>query len=344
MGTLHLPVYFEDWLSAITTVFTTIALTSTFRSFLRRLHTDHSLPALKELAPHLSTILYIIGFKLAIDLAPLSGKIEIWTHHIFDLLAVFIFLSLTQRAALLAIKFGAIHSQTTETLQKGFLPLLRNVITLFVFLSGGIMILKHFTYDVMSLVTALGVGSLAVGLAAKDTLSNMISGFILIIDRNLSPGDRIQFAGATGDLLEIGLRSTRIKMTDGNLLIVPNSDLVNSKILNLSLPSSETSYTVQFRVPLNVPFQKGRQVCLETLQQIPRVSKIKPTWVHLLSLDEGHQLLQVGFWVNRYEDAGSITSEFNESVLVRFEKEGIPLLPPPPGPIRFPLVSHFQSR
>ena len=99
------------------------------------------------------------------------------------------------------------------------------------------IILKHFNYDILSLVTALGIGSLAIGMAAKDTLANMISGFTLMIDRPFRIGDRIQLAGGQiGDVQDIGLRSTKIKTLDNLLLIIPNSDLCNTMVVNQAFP------------------------------------------------------------------------------------------------------------
>ena len=116
-------------------------------------------------------------------------------------------------------------------LVKEVIPLLRRLSGLFIFTFALIVVLRHFNYDVWSLVTALGVGSLAIGLAAKETLTNMISGFSIIIDRPFRPGDRIELAsGQIGDVQEIGLRSTRIKTFDHTILVVPNTSLVNASL------------------------------------------------------------------------------------------------------------------
>lgn len=71
-------------------------------------------------------------------------------------------------------------SPKTELWGKEFLPLIEKIVFIFIFLTGLIIVLKHFNYDILSLITALGVTSLAIGLAAKDTLANMISGFTLM--------------------------------------------------------------------------------------------------------------------------------------------------------------------
>ena len=96
-------------------------------------------------------------------------------------------------------------------------------------------LLQHLGVNVASLVVSLGVGSLAVGLAAQDTLANMFAGFTLMLDRPFRVGDRIQLAsGELGDVEAIGMRATLIRTTDETLLVVPNSVLVKERLVNLS--------------------------------------------------------------------------------------------------------------
>jgi len=86
-------------------------------------------------------------------------------------------------------------------------------------------ILHYFEKDVSSIIVSLGVGSLAVALAAKDTLANMISGFMIMTDRPFRIGDRIMLeSGEKGDVYDIGLRSTKI-LTFDNTLISPEGGL-----------------------------------------------------------------------------------------------------------------------
>jgi small-conductance mechanosensitive channel len=277
----------------------------------------------REVIPGLYRIVYLVAFKLVLDVVPLHPKLADWLNHAVYVFGVYVVLWLVRRLAMLGIEWSAVRAQASATLQQGFLPLMRNVVTLFIFFSGAIMVLKHFNYDVMSLITALGVGSLAVGLAAKDTLSNMISGFTLIIDRNLHPGDRISLAGATGEVEEIGLRSTRIRTGNGSMLIVPNAELVNTRILNLSQPTRAVAGSVSVRVSAKVPFEQVRKLCLEVVGGLERAKRGS---VHLASLADGHQLVNVGFWVDDLDQEGAAVSELNEKLQARFAREGIPLL------------------
>jgi small-conductance mechanosensitive channel len=244
---------------------------------------------------------------------------------------VFAILNLVRQAAMIAIEFTALKApRNADAFQHGFVPLMRNIVTLFVFMMGGIMLLKYFGYDVMSLVTALGVSSLAVGLAAKDTLSNMISGFTLIIDRNLRPGDKINLGGSVGVVDEIGLRSTRLNIRDGNVLIVPNQDLVNTKILNMTMEGPASACSTRFRVPMNVPYARVKAICEEIHPHVVKTVAKKGGWVQLASISDGTQLITTGFWVTDSDVTGDALTDFHVKLVERLAREGIPLLAEPP--------------
>lgn len=318
----------QEWVIATVVIFATLGLASVTRAILKWAGKNKNWEFLSALAPAISNLIYILGLRILIDIVPLNPKFLAWMDSGAYLVAVMILLWLARRTILVAIDWGVSHSNTSTVLYQGFIPLMRNVVTLFVFLSGGIMVLKRFNYDVMSLITALGVSSLAVGLAAKETLSNMISGFTLIIDRNLKPGDRVNLGGNTGEVDEIGLRSTRIKTGDGNMLIVPNSELVNTKIINLSSPFPQVCCTTSIRVPCLISFEKIQTTCLKMIEQIEKIDRSQGIWIHLTSLSEGHQLITIGFWVRQSSDQGATLSEFNQKLIQYLNQEKIPLLGP----------------
>lgn len=324
-----LPV-FREWVLAIIVVVLTFVTAAALGAFLRRWKNHRTFDFLSRLATPVSYLVYPVGFRIAAELAPLHPKVDLWTQHAIYIAFVIAFLNLIRRAAMIAIDFSSLKApRGADAFQHGFVPLMRNVVTLIVFLMGGIMLLKYFGYDVMSLVTALGVGSLAVGLAAKDTLSNMISGFTLIIDRNLRPGDKINLAGSVGVVDEIGLRSTRLNTRDGNVLIVPNQDLVNTKIMNMTMEGPASACSTRFRVPLNVPFERIKGICLEIHPQIAKAVKSKGGWVQLANITDGNQLITTGFWVVDSDMTGDALTDFHVRLVERFTREGIPLLGDP---------------
>ena len=290
------------------------------------------LTLLHDLSSAISRFVWVVGLRMAIDAAPLHKGVVLWLDHALYLLVVILFLSFAKKATFIGIDWVMGRPGSSPVLQTGFVPILRNLITLFIFLSGAIMVLKHFDYDVMSLVTALGVGSFAVGLASKETLANMISGFTLVIDRNLKIGDYVNLGGVTGVVDEIGLRSTRVRTGDGNSLIVPNSELVNTRILNLSSPSNEVACSTQLRLPVDVPLEKIRTLCATAMDSVPQIQKNRARSVQLTSLSDGHQLISVVFWVESPVDQGPALSEFLSRILQILRSEHISLISPRPAP------------
>jgi len=321
---------FKESVLAILAVVLTLALAAALGAFLRRWKDHKKLDWLSRLATPVSYLVYPLGFRIALEFAPLLPKAELWAQNAIYIAFVIALFNLIREAAMIAVEFTALKApRGSDAFQHGFVPLMRNIVTLVVFLMGGIMLLKYFGYDVMSLVTALGVGSLAVGLAAKDTLSNMISGFTLIIDRNLRPGDKINLGGSVGVVDEIGLRSTRLNIRDGNVLIVPNQDLVNTKILNMTMVGPQSACSTRFRVPIHVPFSRVKAICEEIHPQVAKAVRGKGGWVQLANINDGNQLITTGFWVVDSDATGDALTDFHVRLVERFSREGIPLLGDP---------------
>ena len=319
----------EDWLTAFTVLVLFLAVTALSQKILKKIHGNRNWRVINELAPTGFKLLYAAGIFLFFELTPLQGRLRLWLDSGVYFLTLFFFLRLVYRSAILGLDWSVKQNLNASVLQQGFVPLVKNLITIFVFIMGIIMVLRHYNEDVMSLVTALGVSSLAVGLAAKDTVSNMIAGFILIIDRNLMPGDRITLSDQTGDVNEIGLRSTQIRLPNGTTLVVPNSELANTKILNLSRPIRPVTCVSQVRVPFQVSFDRARGHCEKASQAIAEILKEKLILFQLISLADGHQLIQITFWVPEHSRTNAVLSEFNQRLLENFKADGIS----PVGPI-----------
>jgi small-conductance mechanosensitive channel len=145
-------------------------------------------------------------------------------------------------------------------------PLARNLISVLVILLAAAIVMEHFSINVGSLLVSLGVGSLAVALAAQDTIANIIAGVIIAIDQPFRVGDRIQLPNGTlADVQMIGLRSTRILDFDNNFLIVPNSELVKSTIINFAYPTHKVRVLVSFTLPFGTDTNKVRELALNLM-------------------------------------------------------------------------------
>src|SRR5687768_14322855 len=133
-----------------------------------------------------------------------------------------------------------------------FLAFFRHIAMIVLTLAAIIIALDRYNIEVSALVTTLGIGSLAIALAAQATLGDIISGFTIMVDRPYRVGDRIEIMelNTWGDVIEIGLRSTRIVTRDSRTIAVPNSVISKGLVVNYSFPDTvfrvETTVSVAY--------------------------------------------------------------------------------------------------
>lgn len=135
--------------------------------------------------------------------------------------------------------------RSRSSIDNTLVPTLRKAFKVFTAVVVFVVLVQNLGYSVSGLLGALGVGGLAVALAAKDTLANLFGGATILIDRPFRPGDWITLPGADGTVEEIGLRSTRIRTFAKTLVSIPNSNLANATVENHSLmPKRRIKFTV----------------------------------------------------------------------------------------------------
>jgi small-conductance mechanosensitive channel len=174
-----------------------------------RTSTDLDDRILVRITPPAALLVIFAGLYYAVRSLPLPDKVQVATSGVVFVISIIIFTNIAYRSLheLLSWYGARVAERTGNGLDRQILPLAEKIVTIFLVGTALIVTLKHFGYDILSLVAALGIGSLAIGLAAKDTLANMISGFTLMVDRPFRIGDRIQLAGGQwGDVADIGLR------------------------------------------------------------------------------------------------------------------------------------------
>ncbi|HBR16464.1 MAG: mechanosensitive ion channel protein MscS [Deltaproteobacteria bacterium RIFCSPLOWO2_12_FULL_43_16] len=278
-------------------------------------------------------IVLLSGVYLAISNQPLPPKVKAIGDGIVYVLGVGIAVMMVYRIVNVFLEWYT-HNVTKKTdsqLEKEFLPLIEKLIFIFIFITGLIIVLKHFDYDILSLVTALGVTSLAIGLAAKDTLANMISGFTLMIDRPFRVGDRVQLvSGEVGDVVEIGIRSTKIKTMDSNALVVPNTELVNTKVINQCYPDKTIRGRVKVGIACNSDVDKAKKIMLDIAASNKKVLNNPAPIVLFTEFGDSTLILQMFYWIENCFDLFIIQDEINSQIKKRFEQGGIEI----PYPVR----------
>ena len=127
-----------------------------------------------------------------------------------------------------------LSEKTESKLDDQIVPLVRKTFKVVVGVTIFVMVVNNLGYNITSLLASLGVGGLALALAAQDTVANLFGSVVIFTDRPFQVGDWVEFAGIQGDVEEIGFRTTRIRRFDKSLVTVPNSKFSTTPIVNHS--------------------------------------------------------------------------------------------------------------
>jgi MscS family membrane protein len=227
-----------------------------------------------------------------------------------------------------------------EEMSRQLMPLVQKLCSIFLFGTALIIAMKHFNYDILSLVTALGVGSLAIGLAAKDTMANMVSGFTLMIDRPFRIGDRIQLGTQVGDVVDIGLRSTKIKGGDNTYLIIPNSELCNTTLINLAFPDSRGKGKINLGIAYGSDVERAKELLVATAAAVPGVLPEPAPEAYFTGFGDSALSLALFFGTDHYEGIFACTDRINCAILKSFQDNGINI----PYPTRTVLFEKDANR
>ncbi|MFQ6058558.1 MAG: mechanosensitive ion channel family protein [Anaerolineae bacterium] len=242
-------------------------------------------------------------------------------------------------ASRVIMRYGLEITKRTTTGTDDYLVLLASRgIEYAIYLIGLMTILSILNISITPLLTGAGVVGLIIGLAGREVLANILSGIFIIADRPYDIGDRILLPrsiggtyGSWGDVIDIGLRSTRVLSTDGVLLTVPNSMMTNDVVVNFS-HSKSPNLRVRVRIGLEPEWDNIKRA-VETVREIvatnPHVSKSpREPQVVLRDIQEYDVLLEARFYVDTPRKMRTTKSEVIEEVLRVFEERDIKMSTP----------------
>jgi small-conductance mechanosensitive channel len=299
---------------------------------------DRLVQALKRPITH---ALFLIGAYAAVHRLSIQDR---WTarldHAIFALAVALVSLAAIRAYGILLAWYSTESALSAKTgITREFGPLLGKLGTIFIVVAALIAIFQHFNVDVQSLVVSLGVGSLAVGLAAQDTLANMFAGFTLMLDRPFTIGDRIQLStGEVGDVETIGMRATRLRTSDETTLIVPNSVVVKDRVVNQSRPGREITTRLDVGVAYGSDLALVKRILTEAALVSDHVDRDRAPVALVTRFGELAVHCRVVFYAKDYTLQGRALSDVHEEVYRRFREAGIeiPFKEPTAGPQEAP--------
>lgn len=246
----------------------------------------------------------------------------------YIIFVIFILIVLSSLFKVITIVFDwyaeKINAFENKDLSGSLFPLLKKISKIILAALAVVVILSKFKIDISGFIVSLGVGSLAIALAAQETISNMISGFIVMVDRPFRIGDRIRIGtDLVGDVLEIGIRSTKILDFDRNIIIVPNNDVVKSRIINLSYPSNVTRVLIEVGVAYGSDVDKVKSILMDAAFSHDKTSKEFPPEVAFIRFGESSIDFRLDVKTDIYKDAFMLGSDLREIIYKKFNENKV---------------------
>ncbi len=213
--------------------------------------------------------------------------------------------------------------KSDSELDDQLMPILRKLFKAILWAIGIIISLSNAGFDVMALVAGLGIGGLALALAAQDTVKNIFGGVMIFLDKPFKIRDRILINGMDGVVEEIGIRSTRLRTLEGRLITVPNAQFSDNPVENISL---EPTRKIVVNIGLTYETSpEDMEKAMKILEQIV-IDNPKVTDEPLISFntwgDFAMGILLI-YYIEETDNILSAQTEINLEILKQFNAEGL---------------------
>ena len=291
-------------------------------------------PSLLVAAIRVPSILWciVLGFYVGIEVAEFPDLLHERLHLILLVATVF---SVTVTIANL-VSSAIVRASQAQDLHGQVTGLAQTSARVAVLAIGMLVILSALGIQVTPLLTALGVGGLAVALALQDTLSNLFAGMHLLADRPIRVGDYVKLGeGIEGFVIDVGWRSTRLRTLLSSVIVVPNQTVSKSTITNYDLPDTRVGLPMKVLVPYTADPERVRAWLFEeanaAVASVPGLSGDPPPAVWLMPGFSEYALeFTVIVWMETYIDQFEGQTQIRTRILRRLREEGLEM----PMPVR----------
>jgi small-conductance mechanosensitive channel len=220
---------------------------------------------------------------------------------------------------------NAVHKVTDITgLGKEVAPLFENIWKVVVIVAAAMVILSIWKISITPLLASAGIAGAAVALASKDTLANFFGGISIFIDKPYKIGDYIVLEGGErGEVIKIGIRSTRIKTRDDILITIPNSIIANVKIINESAPIPNFRIRIPISVAYGTDIDKVEEILLDIAKNNDNVLGTPEPRVRFRSFGDSALNFELLCWAKEPAIRGRTIHEINKEVYNKFKEANI---------------------
>ena len=279
----------------------------------------------------------LVGVYIALNYTPLSNDLVVI---IRTIVFTFIIFSVTLTLSRIAVGMLELYAKKTN----GAFPsttMFTNFTRIIIVVIGLLVIFQTLGVSITPVLTALGIGGLAISLALKDTLSDLFAGLHIILSKKMKPGDLVELdSGQRGTVENIAWRNTTLRDRTNNLIIVPNSKISSATMVNYDVPVKELIVRVSCGVSYESDLDHVERVTLEVAKQIMDeveggVPKSQPM-VTFINFGESSIDFRISMRAKDYSGKYAVTHALIKRLHKRYKKEGIE--------IPFPIRTIYQAK
>jgi MscS family membrane protein len=275
-------------------------------------------------------VIVFIGIRMGIDVMTVEPGVAPWINKVITILiAGAVALALQKLLDGIIEEYLVPYVQKTEgNLDDQLLPILRKAVNIVVWIIVVVFAIKEAGYDIGAILAGLGIGGVAIALAAKDTLSNFFGSVAIFIDKPFMINDRVKVAGFDGTIVEIGIRTSRLKTLDNRIVTLPNSVFTAGAIENVSSePSTKVANVIELDPAIG---HEGAARAIAILREMADSLQglDKGTVASLTGFGESSYKVTYIVFIKKDADYFGVLNSLNLEMLRRFAEAGIGLATP----------------
>lgn len=245
----------------------------------------------------------VLGFKIGIQhLEFETAVINRIVNTLYIIIVVLLVIRIITNFAKHWLKEWA--SKTESTADDRLIPLVAKILKTITIILGIFFIFDTWDINLSPLLATAGIAGIAIGFAVRDSLANILGGIQLVLDKTFKVGDKVELeSGEMGTILDIGIRSTKLKTFDNEVIYIPNGSLANTKVKNFTVPDLSVRVNVNFGVEYGSDPEKVRNVVMEAIKKIDTVIEEPEPAVQFLNMSDFSLDFVARVWVGSYTDA-----------------------------------------
>jgi MscS family membrane protein len=278
---------------------------------------------IKSISSIIFYVVIIVGFKIGIQ----HFEFETTTYSsivntLFILIIVVMVLRIITNFAKHWIEEWA--AKTASTADDRLIPLVAKILKAVTIILGFFFIFDTWNINLSPLLATAGIAGIAIGFAVRDSLANILGGIQLVLDKTFKVGDKVELeSGEMGEILDIGIRSTKLRTYDNEVIYIPNGSLANTKIKNFTVPDLSVRVNVNFGVEYGSDPDRVRAVVIDAVKKIDAVIAHPEPVVQFLNMGDSSLDFVARVWVQNYTEAYSTKLKVTDEIYNALNKANI---------------------